>query len=143
MDTQNRPKTNSITHLVKIVAEEVVQAALENRHAQIDEARMRAAMDDAAGRIVKDEVAPLKTMMRLLNMRLLNLECGGDIPDLGEVSDQWECHMAGCYWDEHEEGDLLKEFDRAVKWIAAQHGRTDVAIRCRLTDLRKQGRLIL
>lgn len=124
MATNDRPKTNSITHLVKLVAEEVMKEMLP------------------------EKLQPFRNMDKILGVRINRLEAilrsGFSIdplPDIENCPEHWNTPYAGSGWDKGEECDLLNEFDKAVQWMASQHGRTEVAIRCRLSDLVKQGKL--
>jgi hypothetical protein len=136
----DRPKTNSITHLVKIVAEEVVRDALERGGLRPD----RAALECA----VLESVQPIKNVLKLVNIRLGKLErvlgalsALDPQPDIDVTPEDWEKAYHGASWGQVEEAELVKQFDKAVKWMASQHGRTEVAIRCRLQEMIRGGRL--
>jgi len=140
----DRPRTNSITHLVKIVAEEVVTAALEKRGVQIDKASVECAILEN----ISDHVQPIKNVLKLVNIRLGKLErvlgalsALDPQPDIDVTPEDWERAYHGASWGQAEEAELTKRFDKAIKWMAAQHGRTEVAIRCRLQEMIRGGRL--
>jgi hypothetical protein len=140
----DRPKTNSITHLVKIVAEEVVTAALEKRGAPIDKTSIECAILEN----VSDHIQPIKNVLKLVNIRLGRLErvlgalsALDPQPDIDATPEDWEKAYHRAPWGQAEEGELSEQFNKAVKWMASQHGRTEVAIRCRLSEMIHSGRL--
>lgn len=120
----SREKTNSITHLVKIVAGEVFDERDVKHgvsHAQIEEA------------------------VRKLNRKVnLIAACLADeIPQIEDCPEDWSKPNAGSFWSDQEEAELRCDFYRAVKWMASRQGRTTGAIEARLVELRRRGEISL
>jgi hypothetical protein len=121
MGNSNRDKTNSITHLVKIVADEVFAARYD---AKVEE------FNGYTARVMKDLINKVNFLMR---------HAVGDMPPIDDCPDEWQMPNAGSFWSDDEEAGLHRDFKKAVKWMANRQGRTTGAIEARLVELRRRG----
>lgn len=124
MSNCSREKTNSITHLVKIVAKEVVEELLQGRE------NVQASMEKE-----------IKSLRRKVNFLQYCLQ--DEVPSIEDCPEEWKKDNAGAFWDRNQEDDLLCDMKLAVKWMASRHRRTPGAIEARLSQLRREGRLVL
>lgn len=126
--TANREKTNSITHLVKVVAGEVFDERASDNHKEHKTTHDRLE-------------AELRTLKRKVN---LILHCLGDeIPRIEDCPGDWKKPNAGSFWSDREEAELMCDFYKAVQWMASRQGRTTGAIEARLVELRRRGEISL
>ena len=135
----NREKTNSVTHLVKIIADESVEEALSSR---------RIMTKETTECLVLDNLQPIKNVVKIMQLRLGNIErqlapCLDQQPDIDAAPEDWNKPSAGAPWSQDEECELQRNFAKAVAWMANKHGRTDTAIRCRLRDMIRKGSIHL
>lgn len=119
----SREKTNSITHLVKIVAGEV----LEEREARHEVAH-----------------AHMEGAIRKLNRRvnLITACLADEIPQIESCAEEWNTPNAGDFWSDAEEDALICDLKQAIKWMAARRGRTTGAIDARLAQLVRSHRVL-
>lgn len=118
----SREPSTSITHLVKTVAGEVFaerDARHEVAHAQMEEA--------------------LRKLGRRVN--LITACLADEIPQIEDCPEEWTKENAGAFWSEHEEQALMRDLQKAVKWMASRRGRTVGAIDARLSQLAKSHRI--
>ena len=99
-----REKTNSITHLVKIVAREVFNEEFRDRSMKLSVDRLR----------IEDEIRSLGTDF------------------LGKI--QTSLEKAGRLWSREEDALLEQEVRTAVAQIAKNHSRSIVAITSRISQ---------
>jgi len=109
----NREKTNSITHLVKIVAKEAIEDSF--MHHRLNE------LDDTVENILD---------------RIDRLEQGAHFHPSSSAFPYHsgnKLNRSGESWSKQEEKELDDELTRALQWMATKHGRTIGAIQARIT----------
>lgn len=118
-----REKTTSVTHLVKIVAEEVVLGMVQKEQIPCIE-DLRNAEDGL-------KALELTTENRLKRIEAeLSLE--ETLPDIAATDESWSTDKAGLTWSNNEDKELEENVELALKWIAKQHNRSVGGVRARV-----------
>ncbi len=110
----HRTKTNSMTHLVKIVAEEVLDEKIKNGEFAIVSKAALDALTHQDERIMEQGDAFRENM-------------------------QSSMEKAGLPWSKEENTLLLDQFKTAIAQAAVNHGRSKGAIKARFWDFMKGG----
>lgn len=126
MSHEKRQASTSITHLVKTVAGEVFDERTQRAH-------------DEHNRAHCEIQGAIKSLSRRVNH--LQYCLSDEIPPIDDCPEDWGKPNAGGFWSDHEEEALIRDLRKAVKWMAAQRGRTVGSIDARLALLSKRGRI--
>lgn len=113
-------KTDSITHLVKIVAAEVLDDKLKEHSVATSEE-------------ISKIVGTIDSRLRRVEQEL-----GLSVPTIAAPK-EWVAYRAGRSWEFEEEEALTEDFNTAIKWMASRRGRTEGSIYARVRKLAKDG----
>lgn len=141
----SREKTNSITHLVKIVAEEVIAGRVNKTWESIDgwsdkiiALKQRLRDSEAKYKRVGDHQVVLSDKINTLEKQVKKLFAKSDeMPEFAKEcldSIQSNLEKAGRVWTMEEDAILIHEVRTAVATIAKSHQRSAGAIRNRIED---------
>ena len=108
-----REKTDSITHLVKIVAKEVISEALAEGFGDVDWKELCSMFNKASEFEKRISALERNTTSFSITNKLQN---------------------RGSMWNDYEDDMLIDAVNAAITVIAAEHGRTPYAIKRRLQD---------
>ncbi len=126
-NNNTRPKTNSITHLVKIVAKEVCDESMHSRYQHI--------------MLMKNEINDLKSAVKKLQEILFTVKVTNLNIDTKEALKKVHNDLlkAGGLWTDDEDTLLERELNVAVNAMAANHQRSKGAIKSRLQKMMQYG----
>lgn len=113
----DRKSSTSITHLVKIVAEEVVNE-------MVSSGKLTSIQD------ISNAVQPLEERIEKVERELgFSAEVFREIENTPK---KWGLGKAGEIWTDDQDCRLAQDFNTALRWMAMRQGRTEVSIKCRI-----------
>ena len=115
---KTRESSNSITHLVKIVAQEVIKEELGKVYEALHES-------------ASEHTIATNKRLAVIEQEL----CLTDIPEIENTPTSWNAENAGQKWDRDEEYELANDWSIALAWLARRRKRSVGSIDARLRHL--------